>query len=141
MGRKYHMTDTAHSNPNVTNNYHSHVSPSKLEYIVFDSAQLLPIYVLHLNTRSSKAPPPLTLTDPYGHDVATDGKTRRMMLTARARKFLPNGFGASTGTKFVVEEIADVDDDEEDWGEFQMERHLRGIALDEFQEERQRLYW
>ena len=45
----------------------------------------------------------------------------------RARKYLGYGFGPKEGDHFVVEEIADVDDDEEDYGQYQEER-LRTVA-------------
>ena len=34
---------------------HSHVSPSQLEYIVFDTAQIIPCYVLHLDYGAERA--------------------------------------------------------------------------------------
>ena len=40
----------------------------------------------------------------------------------RARKYLGYGFGPKEGGQFVVEEIAEVDDDEEDYGRYQEDR-------------------
>ena len=41
---------------------------------------------------------------------------------AAAMKCFPFGFGTATGTNFVVEEIGEVYDDEEDYGSYQNER-------------------
>lgn len=40
----------------------------------------------------------------------------------RASKYLGYGFGPKEGSAFVVEEIGEVDDDEEDYGEYQRDR-------------------
>jgi uncharacterized protein (DUF3820 family) len=57
-------------------------------------------------------------------------------LTNMARKHFPFGFGA--GKRFVVLEIADVDDDEEAWGDYQDYRYneVAGNPMDEFQDRR-----
>jgi hypothetical protein len=47
---------------------------------------------------------------------------KRKILTKLGRKHFPLGFGPAAGDKFVVEEIGDVDDDEEEWGEYQLDR-------------------
>lgn len=118
-------------NTEVTEGYHSHISPNKMEYVVFNTAQVLPLYVLHLANKSAG----LTKTElGYRMPVVADsrghlGVQSRASMTEYARKYLPNGFGPMRGTKFVVEAIADVDDDEEMWGEYQYDEG-------EFQEER-----
>ena len=38
---------------------------------------------------------------------------------AAAAKWFPNGYGLTKGSRSVIEEIGDVDDDEENYGEFQ----------------------
>jgi len=48
---------------------------------------------------------------------------RRKILTKIARKHFPHGFGPATGDNFVVEEIGAVDDDEEEWGDYQLDRN------------------
>ena len=44
-------------------------------------------------------------------------------MTKLAKKHFPFGFGPAQGDKFVVEEIGEVDEDEEEWGEYQADRH------------------
>jgi hypothetical protein len=128
--------------------YDSHMSPSKFEYIVFNPAQVLPLYVLHVtdghanlssvwNRRIAQGPP-ARLTDPYDA-LAERRKThiteideshtdltlsmQRKIMTKLARKHFPFGFGPAQGDKFIVEEIGEVDEDEEEWGEYQQDRH------------------
>ena len=127
--------------------YDTHVSPSGFEYVVFNSSQLLPLYVLHVTDGDPNLEsfwklriqqgPPVHLR--VGFDVL--GRRRRMgieeidesetnltlsmkrkILTKVARKHFPLGFGPAAGDKFIVEEIGAVDDDEEEWGEYQMDR-------------------
>jgi hypothetical protein len=127
--------------------YDSHVSPSKFEYIVFNSAQLLPLYVLHVtngdpnlesywNRRVLQGPPvsikqdfdPLAERKKTGvaeiDESETDltGAMKRKILTKMAKKHFPLGFGPAVGDKFVVEAIGEVDDDEEEWGQYQLDR-------------------
>ena len=51
MGRALHVSrDEAHGVDGLLGEgAHSHISPSKLEYIIFDPAQIIPCYVLHLD--------------------------------------------------------------------------------------------
>ncbi|KAF8876771.1 hypothetical protein CPB84DRAFT_1966496 [Gymnopilus junonius] len=112
MGRRCRVKDVRHSNDTAENGYDSHVSPNGLEYIVFQSAQVLPLYVLHLGSSSMTPASSLGLRQPGS--VTFEGN-----LTEYARKHLPNGFGAASGHRFVVEAIAPVDDDEEVWGDYQ----------------------
>jgi hypothetical protein len=55
-------------------------------------------------------------------------QAKKEALKAAASKWFPYGYGPATGTNFVVEEIGDVSDDEDDYGEFQ---ELRGQQEDE----------
>ena len=41
-------------------------------------------------------------------------------------KWFPNGYGSAKGTSFVIEEIGEVDEDEENYGEYQQET-LTGV--------------
>lgn len=43
----------------------------------------------------------------------------KAMIKAAAIKWFPFGYGPATGTKFEILEIAEVDDYEEDYGEYQ----------------------
>jgi len=108
MGRQRDVSSARRFNPHVDEGYDSHVSPNQMEYVIFNSAQILPLYVLHLGNGQAQHELPTTLSVPQPVD-----------LTAYARKHLPNGFGTAKGGRFLVEEIAPVDDDEELWGEYQ----------------------
>ena len=48
---------------------------------------------------------------------------KQKIMTQMAKKHFPLGYGPAIGDRFVVEEIGQVDDDEEEWGEYQLERH------------------
>jgi hypothetical protein len=112
----------------------SHVGNSNLEYIVFRTEQILPVYVVHLDwgdsnadyfedipdnpnewRRGNKAHPKL------GQDVeyAGDRQRAKAALLSKAEKYFPYGFGPATGSKFVVEEVGYVSEDEEEYGEYQ----------------------
>ncbi|KAG8983208.1 hypothetical protein FRB90_006219 [Tulasnella sp. 427] len=142
MGRRFQVRfggiSEMRRNPDLLKGYDSHVSPSGYEYVVFNPEHLLPLYVLHLKNpvassaalkRAWNAPGPIIdscSVDPssalYGASADLSLLARRKLLTAQARKHFPYGFGPASGTKFVVEEIAPVDDDEEEWGEYQEDR-------------------
>ena len=130
---------------------HSQVSPNGLEYIIFDNTQIIPCYVLHVDYGSDdtrayindllKEPRKIGRSRPEsrfevdsfeGADFACPGaiKARKEALKAAAKKWFPYGFGPSTGTNFVIEEIGYVSDDEEDFGEFQA---IRGEQQHEIQ--------
>jgi hypothetical protein len=120
---------------------------SEYEYIVFNAAQLLPLYVLHVTNgvpnlesdwilRRRRGPPVklkaevdvLEERQKTGVKEVDESETyltqamQRKILTNIARKHFPLGFGPAVGDKFVVEEIGAVDDDEEEWGEYQLYR-------------------
>ncbi|GLB45088.1 hypothetical protein LshimejAT787_1901660 [Lyophyllum shimeji] len=130
MGRRRLMNNTRRLNPSVEEGYDSHVSPNKLEYVVFNSAQVLPLYVLHLGNRSASSDQSGSLNFRLGKPAQVEGN-----LTEYARKHLPTGFGAARGHRFVVEAVAPVDDDEELWGDYQHDEE------GEFQEERKSTNW
>ena len=145
MGRRYVCSDPCRERDTAKDGYDSHASPMGFEYIVFNSAQLLPLYVLHVTdgrnlesywkVRVLQAPP---VNLKVGFDVLEERRKtgieeidesqtnltmslRRKILTRIARKHFPLGFGPAVGNKFFVEEIGAVDDDEEEWGEYQMD--------------------
>ncbi|KIO23232.1 hypothetical protein M407DRAFT_214972 [Tulasnella calospora MUT 4182] len=96
----------------------SAATPDK-EHIIFDPVQLLPLYVLHLEDHSATSGGWKAEDDSSSNNVSD--KARKKLLTAQAKKHFPYGFGAA-GSKFVVEEIASPQDDEEEWGEHQTDR-------------------
>ncbi|KAF8070017.1 hypothetical protein FPV67DRAFT_996493 [Lyophyllum atratum] len=111
MGRRHHVVTPRRLNTNVEPGFDSHVSPNKKEYIVFNSAQVLPLYVLHLGYQHVPSADPGL---PMSLSLYQPGN-----LTEYARKHLPTGYGVARGHKFVVTAIAPADDDEELWGQYQ----------------------
>ncbi|KAG6917220.1 hypothetical protein DXG01_003334 [Tephrocybe rancida] len=129
MGRRRLMTENQRHISTVESGFDSHVSPSRCEYIIFHSAQVLPLYVLHLGNGKKDFGPKID------RPLVPAGN-----LTDYARKHLPNGFGAATGHRFTVLEIAPIDDDEELWGEYQTTGAEENSG--EFQDERRNSsYW
>ncbi|KAF2794274.1 hypothetical protein K505DRAFT_361264 [Melanomma pulvis-pyrius CBS 109.77] len=118
----------------------SHVNDSLLAYIAFNSAQVLPCYVLHLDwvgksaddetdfvseflARYSNGPlgkrKKVTLEETL---MPGDKQRKKQELIAKGQKFFAYGFGPVDGRKLVIEDVAEIDDDEEDYGEFQAAR-------------------
>ncbi|KAF2868124.1 hypothetical protein BDV95DRAFT_610094 [Massariosphaeria phaeospora] len=116
----------------------SHVDPSGYEYILFNTAQIVPCYVLHidwldapetvlafLEVRASglvsnkRANAKALEEEP---ESKGEQQRRKKELLARGQKFFAYGFGAVEGKRLVVEDVAEVDDDEEEYGEFQERR-------------------
>ncbi|KAH7310486.1 hypothetical protein B0I35DRAFT_439131 [Stachybotrys elegans] len=133
----------------------SHVANEGYEYVVFDSAQVIPVYVVHLDwgAESSqyfanlpKDPAEWTLRRSTSKRLYRDRlQTSKMLpgdrqrakeaIYARAAKYFPYGFGPATGTKFVVEDVGEVSEDEEDYGDYQALRALEadgGASKTEF---------
>ncbi|KAK3680694.1 hypothetical protein LTR37_021107 [Vermiconidia calcicola] len=59
---------------------------------------------------------------------------KKQALKAAAKKWFPYGYGPAHGTNFVIEDIAEVSDDEETLGDFQtqrveQEREIRGNRI------------
>lgn len=94
----------------------SHVANGNMEYIVFSPAQILPCYVIHLDWGENNKYHIVDDDNMFGHLAQI---RRKQALAARAAKFFPFGFGSATGSRFVVEDVAGVDEDEEEHGEFQ----------------------
>lgn len=124
---------------------HCHAANNLMEYVVFDEAQIIPCYVIHLDlgrdaaryiTNLSKDP--IQYINDYrqqqrkqehaekklGLTVLGPGdlKRQKQALMAKAQKYFPYGFGAASGPKFVVEAVADVSEDEEEYGVYQKDR-------------------
>ncbi|KAL2060746.1 hypothetical protein VTL71DRAFT_9388 [Oculimacula yallundae] len=117
----------------------SHISPNGLEYVVFDRAQIIPCYVIHFDFGPEKARQDL-LSAPSNpaewkpkvtkiHKKLIDKElfpgeieALKQAKKAAASKWFPYGYGPAKGTSFVIEEIGEVSDDEEDYGEYQGER-------------------
>jgi hypothetical protein len=119
----------------------SHVANDGHEYIVFDAAQVVPVYVVHLDWGADNAEyfaglpnDPTEWTRQAASTRAANrleqSQNRRLMLPgdvqrekeavyARAAKWFPYGYGPASGSRFVVEAIGDVSDDDEDYGEYQ----------------------
>lgn len=117
----------------------SHVNPNQMEYIVFNRAQILPCYVIHLDWGQDNArffqdipdnsnawvnqlqkPTPKKL-----HPLLLapgDRQRAQQALKSKAAKWFPYGYGPATGTSFVIEEVGDVDEDDENYGDYQQER-------------------
>jgi len=118
----------------------SHVANRQLEYVVFDPAQILPVYVVHLDWGANNAAhfydvpddpaqwtpvannrPNTSLDVNQGLHSQYAGERQRakQAVFAKAAKYFPYGYGPATGTRFVVEEVGDVSEDEEDYGDYQ----------------------
>lgn len=117
-----------------TDGYDSHMSEDGRQYVVFHEAQILPCYVLHLMFRSNGERTETTNTHRIERGSHQSATKEQKILTQMARKNLPFGFGPR-GSNFVVEEIAPVSDDEEEWGEFQELRGGGHVGHEEFQHE------
>ncbi|KAI1325114.1 ADP-ribosylation [Xylariaceae sp. FL0255] len=118
----------------------SHTANDGFEYIVFESAQIIPVYVIHIDWGSDNALHFEKLPDdPTSYRPSGSGKTHPRLLNQviwpadaerarlaafqRASKYFPYGFGPATGGRFVIEEVGEIDDDEEEYGEYQRARH------------------
>ncbi|KAJ3863837.1 hypothetical protein EV359DRAFT_81984 [Lentinula novae-zelandiae] len=111
----------------------SHIANNGQEYIVFDNAQILPCYVVHLDWESSSEANDFVSEQLErsgkrpridNNDVSSPGDRQRLKENrlAQARKFFAYGFGPVSGSSIVIEDIADIEDDEEDYGEYQADR-------------------
>ncbi|KAJ4147050.1 hypothetical protein LMH87_001603 [Akanthomyces muscarius] len=118
------------------------------EYIVHHEAAMLPCYVIHLDLGSDAARRAVELaqTDPAvyqaqvyaarvrrlhpklvaAREAAMAPGDRRRAKEARkaaALKWFSCGYGPASGTRFKVEEIGEASDDEEEYGEWQKDKH------------------
>jgi hypothetical protein len=107
-----------------------------LEYIVFESAQILPCYVVHLDWH---ARPSKTLEQirsralnvrslGYAAKVAASQESpgekqrKKEEKLAQARKYFAYGYGPVSGNRIIIEDVADSEDDEEEYGDYQANR-------------------
>lgn len=118
----------------------SHVSPNQLEYIVFDSAMVLPCYVIHYeemdedhendyedNSTWTNNSSVNRLLNKFGPTLAPgDAQRQKAEIFARGSKWFPCGYGPATNGRFVIEDVAEIDDDEEEWGNYQGDRAAEG---------------
>ncbi|KAF7192107.1 hypothetical protein HII31_06493 [Pseudocercospora fuligena] len=131
---------------------HSRVSLNELEYIVFDEDQIIPCYVLHIDYGALEASKHFEemRTNPdrmkalrnrlksryhtgYEKDCVFPEAVRakKAALKAAAAKWFPYGFGPATGSTFVIEDMAPVSDDEEEYGDFQALRQEKEYEIQE----------
>lgn len=126
----------------VLTGYDSHVANRNFEYIVFDPAQILPVYAVHMDwgedynewhyiphnpnewTRPSRRPARqnagVAPTMAGASQMCPgDRKKAKEAVMARASKWFPYGFGPMTKGKFVVEDVGGISDDEEEYGDYQ----------------------
>ncbi|KAJ3529848.1 hypothetical protein NM208_g9577 [Fusarium decemcellulare] len=142
MGRTYTNQDGQFQvHGPLVEGYDSHFD-GHFEYIVYDERAMLPCYVIHLDLGSEAAKEALRdaqlrpMMYYYSHvqqhkkkktetkstapgDIQREKEARK----AAAMKWFPYGFGPATGTKFVIEEIGDISDDEEEYGDWQADKH------------------
>ncbi|KAI0129470.1 hypothetical protein BJ170DRAFT_616399 [Xylariales sp. AK1849] len=145
MGRASRMfrTDDWHEQEKPYDGADSHVANRELEYIVFDTAQIIPLYVIHLDSGQDNASHFLSLpTNPTHWVKATrnkmhpkrekdtrwpeDIKRAKRAVHDRASKYFPYGYGPATGGRFVVEEVGEIDEDDEEYGDYQA---FRGVEI------------
>ena len=119
---------------------HSHVSQNSYEWVVFNPAQIIPCYVIHLDLGVEWARVALRDTPENPNDWKkrkdprenpriknqdlwpAEAEEVKQAKRAVAAKWFPFGYGTAKGTSFVIEEIGEVDEDEEIYGEYQAER-------------------
>ncbi|EWZ49789.1 uncharacterized protein FOBCDRAFT_123411 [Fusarium oxysporum Fo47] len=136
MGRTYTGSDGRHGP--LIEGYDSHFDGG-FEYIVHDERAIIPCYVIHLDLGSEAAKQALkdVQTDPEEfHNLAKTKKRPEAKSTApgdiqrekearkaAALKWFPYGFGPAMGTRFVIEEVGEISDDEEEYGDWQADKH------------------
>lgn len=119
----------------------SHVSVNQFEYVVFNRAQILPCYVIHLDWGKDNAiyfeniplNPQTWINQQqkatnahkklHPENLAPGDKQRaKEAIVSKAAKYFSYGYGPATGNSFVVEEVGEVDEDEEEYGMYQEDR-------------------
>ncbi|KAG5661200.1 hypothetical protein KAF25_002843 [Fusarium avenaceum] len=111
----------------------------RFEYIVHNERAILPCYVIHLDLGSEAAKRALKELQSNPEEFYSISKTKKRpeakstapgdiqrekeARKASAMKWFPYGFGPATGTRFVIEEVGDISDDEEEYGEWQADKH------------------
>ncbi|KAM0559519.1 hypothetical protein ACHAPJ_004549 [Fusarium lateritium] len=136
MGRTYSEGPEVHGP--LVEGYDSHFD-GRFEYITHDERAMLPCYVIHLDLGSEAAKQALKDVQAYPEDfddfckvkkrpeakstAPGDIQREKEARKAAAMKWFPYGFGPATGTRFVVEEVGEISDDEEEYGEWQADKH------------------
>jgi hypothetical protein len=131
----------------------SHIANRGFEYIVFEPAQIVPVYVVHLDWGQDNAeyfmnlpqdpsnwiPQQSKLHPKLNKTVMAPGDRERAKAAVRAKaaKYFPYGYGPASGGRFVVEEVGEIDDDEEEYGDYQA---MRGQELAE-EENKEKSFW
>ena len=114
----------------------SHVANGDMEYIVFNSGQVLPCYVIHLDWKHNDNPMNFIKQQINAAQAAKrkhprlsrkvlapgDKKRLQQERLAKGSKFFAYGFGPISGKNIVIEEVGEIDDDEEEYGDFQLNR-------------------
>ncbi|KAK6526397.1 hypothetical protein TWF694_004992 [Orbilia ellipsospora] len=146
MGRPARVTreDNWRNQTEPYPNSDSHVANGEYEYIVFHPRQTIPVLVIHLDwgkehydefvniplnpmiwieemrqkRKENKKHYKLESETMFPADLVN----RKQALMSRALKWFPYGYGPATGTRFVIEAVADDSDDEEEYGEYQEDR-------------------
>ena len=122
--------------------YDSNVGNHGQEYIVFNTGRVLPCYILHIDWRNNHDPMQFLaqqlkfsqkpkLHPKLNNEILYPGDKKRLKQerTAQGLKHFASGFGPVSGKDIVVEEVGEVDDDEEDYGDYQQNR-IEGQAKD-----------
>jgi len=158
MGRTLGVTrdETRRTTEIADTSAHSHVSPNQCEYVVFDNAQIIPCYVIHLDLGAEAAKKALQHApdDPYNWKppklhpklqarelFPAEKEEIKQATKAAAAKWFPYGFGPAKGTAFVIEEIGEADDDEEDYGEYQGQRQEVGNEFRDWEDNMDGTSW
>jgi len=147
MGRCSYMTrddgwrDQSEAFPGA----HAHVANDMIECVIFDEAQIIPCYMIHFDLGHDVATyiTKFSLnTAPYINNYRAeqrkqrhasqklgsetggpgDAQRQKQALLAKAQKYFPYGFGAASGSNFVILDVAEVSEDEEDYGTYQKDR-------------------
>jgi Poly(ADP-ribose) polymerase catalytic domain len=141
MGRsvKVLAQDDVRDATRAIKNADSHVSVNGMEYIVFDNAAVLPCYVVHLDWGEKRTREIAAQNIEAGRRnrrlerksqqdgmalsmLAGDRKRAKAERLAQASKYFSYGYGPVKGNKIIVEDMAEVSDDEEDYGDYQQLR-------------------
>jgi hypothetical protein len=128
---------------------HSHFNTDSPQYVVFDSAQIITCYILHVdygaedareefernrkdpwNFSRNKAREARSQTSYQDQDTSPGAvQARKEALKAAAAKWFPYGCGPATGTSSVIEDIGEVSDDEEEYGDYRALRKEQGREM------------
>ncbi|TVY67408.1 hypothetical protein LSUE1_G008288, partial [Lachnellula suecica] len=135
---------------------HSHVCPNGYEYIVFEAPQIIPCYVIHLDLGAEEARKTLLRASNEPSNWTKTAKTSngsqgallpgeleeiKQAKQAAASKWFLYGYGPAKGTSFVILEIGETSDDEEDYGDYQGQRQEIENEFQEWDDKGQSSSW